>query len=255
MHRLPCFVAAACLAPAAYAAPIGFDVQSDFTDNFFVTNPTAAWDSRGFVRGGTIGDTATMAFDTTPDATPTNLYDGNYQIDFDLRFTATGGNPFVGVYFKTEGTAARTSPLVLIRERGADDEYFFRSAGDMASANSGATLESGRLGSSVVDATFNHIRLTVDEVNNNTQLQVTVEGWDSPDASQMPIWNQSYTYSVADSANYLGAGEVGFYFNPSNSGANIDIDNFEVTAVPEPASLLLASLGGIALLSRRNKLG
>ena len=254
MKHLPTLVAAACLAPAAAAVPIDFDVQSDFTDNFFVTNPTVAWDSRGFVRGGTLGDTATTVYDTTPDTAPTNLYDGNYQIDFDLRFTATGGNPFVGVYFKTDGTAARTSPLVLIRERGADDEYFFRSAGDLATASSGATLESGRLGDSVVDATFNHIRLTVDEVNSATQLQVTVEGWATPDATETPIWNRSYTYSVADSANFLGAGEVGFYFNPSNSGANIDIDNFEVTAVPEPSSLALAALGGFALLGRR-KLG
>ena len=244
-------LATAIMAPAAFAAPIDFDVQSDFTDNFFVTNPTVAWNSGGYVRGGTTGDTATAVFDTTPDAAPTNLFDGQYQIDFDLRFTATGGNPFIGVYFKTDGTAARTSPLVLIRERGADDEYFFRTAGDMATANSGTTLESARLGDSVVDATFNHIRLTVDEVNSNTQLQVTVEGWATPDASLDAIWSRSYTYSVADSANYLGAGEVGFYFNPSSSGANVDIDNFEVTAVPEPASLLLAALGSAVLLYRR----
>ena len=259
---IPHLLTGICLATPAVGAPITFDTQSDFTDNFFVTNTPVNWRSAGYVRGGGQSDTAAMAYDPTPDTTPTALFDGDYQIDFDLRFTSPSGEPFVGVYFRSDGTAARNSPLVLLREAdgtdgsnpdGSDDQFIFRTAGSMNTANSGATALSGFAGQSFVDATFNHIRLLVEEVNAATQLKVTVQTWSTPDPIGTPDWSTDYTYSATDSAAFLGAGEVGFYFNPSPSGANIDIDNFEVSAVPEPASLGLLAIGAGLLLTKRRR--
>jgi uncharacterized protein (TIGR03382 family) len=93
---------------------------------------------------------------------------------------------------------------------------------------------------------------STDNVNFNTIDSVTTTNTGAADAFVEADLDGSFTAAVAD-GEFLYLRFDNARVGGSGSGARTVIDNFTVTAIPEPASAGLAALAGLGLLGRRRR--
>lgn len=115
--------------------------------------------------------------------------------------------------------------------RGNNEIRFFQGAGAVSSSGATSVFVAGE--SNVLD-----LRVVLDLPANTFTAQ-----YKNPSAA---TWT-TYTSAALSSGLLNGIKSVGFTTLDTNTG----IESFELTAVPEPASLALLGLGGLTMLRRR----
>lgn len=255
---------------AALVGPIDFDSQTEFDNTFTALSGGIGWnsaDDAGFGLGGYVSAARTtnihdsMVYNT--DSAPGGASDvfsasGGFVIDMDARIAVAARA--VGIYFLGTSATNRDSKhwamLQLNRTDNNMDRGTFWTGRDMDS-NSGGTNSSGSIDQNT-SLTLNqwfHLRLTVQLVNSDTQVQVSLKGYDSQtlfDATTLKYDSGTYTFTVGDSLT--AASEIGASTFSSDS-LEVGIDNFAVYALgQEPTSLALiptpaALPAGLALMT------
>jgi len=246
------FAAAAPMATAQVAS-FDFSEASQFSDNFktvLLSNGTLSYSTTA---GGRLEHTrsssttmAVWAYDTTPDATPTNLFGGSFEVEADFSLGANASS--FGVYFGGEDRTSATSALALFNMNiagGTGTSEQLRlftggsvSAGGSGTASAGNTVIPTETG--YVTNTLYRLTLQVSYVSaTSADVTLTVSDPYATGAALTPI---SVTGTLI---GLTSPTEIAFRSYLPTAGTNV-IDNIVITAIPEPATA--AMLGGLIVL-------
>lgn len=167
--------------------------------------------------------------------------------DWNISYTAngaTGGN--AGVNGTDTGFyASQGTPFAPSSTAGVTDFLFMQGAANIPSVSqtvattAGQTYTLSYAGAARANETVDVLDVVVSDAIANT-----------PIATQTPnITNSAFTNFTLSFTAPSASTQVEFLNNTSNSvGGTVDVANVSLTAVPEPATLGLAALGGLGLL-------
>ncbi len=253
MSKNTIFVASLLLvaSSAAHAVSIDFETAGQFADNFRLLNtPAVAQSSNGaandFISHGT-GTGRSFVYDTTPDsAVVKNTFSVNpwstFTVSADVLFggaTNSFGFHIVNADNETQAYLA----LFNVNISGANDQFRFSSNVD-PTVTGGTGLGNGSFPSNADVGVTTGVFSTI-------SLQYTVNALNEPVfALTAGSMTSTRTFTgVTAFSNF----EIGFR-SFANSGTNqIDNITFNLITIPEPASLTLLGLAGVAMLGRRQR--
>lgn len=235
---------------AARAAMLEFSSAAQYDGNFWQVFGVGTVSHRategGFVRFSSGGGAnfGVVAYDTTPDANPTNTGFDSYALDLDVRFSVTTGAS-LGVYTRGTGRGTSDHLLALLNPdnvSGTQEQARFFSGATPSAGGAGTLWDSqtSNPNNEVTVNTWYHYRLLVSDGTMPTLTMAVFR------ADMTPIFSKAYTYT----AGAAPSGELILRLYGASGGVFIDFDNFAFI-VPEPASLSLLALGGLTLLRRR----
>lgn len=239
----------------ASAALLDFQAAGQYAANFRTLEQeagvTLTQNAGGFIRATSVSTVSRIStvYDTTPgDGAATKTSFGlNTRVELDARLADTTRS--LGIYLIDAATPENTAYLALfnVDTSGSTDQIRFSATANPTSAsNNAAGLETsgsltGNAGYNASTSTFVHMKLDYTaDLNNHPVLTFTVGDF-----------SRTITYSSLTAYSQV---EVGLRFSPQTSGnRTIDVDNFSVGAIPEPASLSLMALGAVGLITRRRR--
>ncbi|HSI07728.1 MAG TPA: PEP-CTERM sorting domain-containing protein [Rariglobus sp.] len=263
-------------ASSARAATIGFDASTDYTNNFFQSNITAGSGTLGYASAyagttpvnSTYGTgvvsyvttgsgTAVFVYDTTPDATPNNLFTS---ATVDLDFSMSAANTSIAVYFGSNsrtGATADTAIFNLNTNGNGDDTLRFFTGGIVGGTSGGnvgtqfGTTTTATGGGWTINTIY-HLKLEITYVTGTTaNVTFTIS---DPYTSSGALSSISATATGITVAS--GGGEIAFRSGALGGATNNTLDNIGITssAIPEPSTYALLGGAGVlslALVSRR----
>jgi hypothetical protein len=259
------------MSAAGQAATIRFDSAGDFDNNFWAPKASAgtAWSSsaqqiqRSYLPTGgdlfvynttSTGATTPGSGGTSASGTQNTFQDFIIQADHRANTTDFSTNS-LGFWVKgsSDGTAGylvvfRLSSSATAGEGSADMRVL--GTNSTATGNNGSTLMDSTAfvpTSSVAKSKDYTFRLQVQDVAGGVNFIGSM--WDTATGSQI---GTDIAYTHESGSALTGAGQVGFRLGSSGTSAVSVMDNFSITAVPEPAAAwlgLVAVAGG--MLRRR----
>lgn len=211
------------------AAWLTFAQSTHFSGNFQVlTSSTVAWNGAGYLQhsnsGG--GQTSTVVYDTTPDATPTNAAFNEFTVKLDFQVTGAGNG--IGIYFYNNGNRASAAHYRLqINEAysaGGTGERSRWITGANMTGSGGTTRKDSYISTALVTGTWYRLELTVTPTGASTAT------------ATVNVYAQNGTTALAsDSYSFTGlsgvTGEIGLsLMNASGTAGQRDaiVDNFRI---------------------------
>jgi hypothetical protein len=255
-----CTLALAFSAPAQVLLDLNFSTTNQFIDNFRSLNSEGSFTQTGGVVSVNSSSTSPSVFqvDLTDNAHPGTPFAIGQGLEVSFQFRSTV-DASLGVYFADPAsldTGTAESYLGLFNGNvGTDQVRFGYNSGGLSSGNintvPAAANFTGVTSSAEPHAsatTLYNYSLTLTTNGNIPTLTMKVDG----------MTDRSYTFNEApiNFTNNEAVIVLRLFESNSGSGGSVTIDNFKITAVPEP-SPVLASLGALGALfclrSRRRR--
>lgn len=255
-------VAAVILSDSFNRGPLG---SGDGNGNPAGVTPKSDWGANDNALGGSA--VQTYAFDQsrgggaqqTTNGSVAQLYAGAAQMELNLGplaplgytvafdFTRTAGNGFVTLGIglndtnQIENTGGFNGNAFLFTNpaNGADGAVLFKQNGDLELWNGAAAPGSAVPGFYAMPEATNSALITVSAPN----------GYGAGQTGTLTAQIGAATASVGLTFDGISSGYLSFYSN--QLGATID--NLVVAAIPEPATIALSSLGGLAMVAVRRR--
>jgi hypothetical protein len=242
-------IASVAVSTSASAAVITFGSSTDLTDNFRdLTTPQALSVSGGVLNVTSNSSSArAIVYDTTPaDATIKTSFSAAtdpVSASFDVG-SITAANTSIGVYFIDAAQAENlyASGIILLNVNNSGEADLVRvasyvqpstaSAGSLATVATGSDLGIG-LNGPMTTVTASYTRINA----QNSSLALTI-GSTTVTGNFTGYWTPTNV-------------EVGLRLFPATTGASLQLDNFAVGPIPEPASAAMLGMVGLVIGRRR----
>jgi hypothetical protein len=263
-YKLATIGLALCTAAGAQSVSIGFSNAGEFAANFR-QSPTSTGNTISqtgsflTVTGNNVGTPAIVyIYDSTPSDTTTGTQSTftlgtgqSMSASFDIaNISSTGTASSIGFYFFNPASPASTvnfGALLNINGSGSNEQFRFMSGANLTTnpngslANGTPTLADGGL--SLSDSTFRTITASY-QYNSPTSVTLSLSAGSA---------NSTITYT---SISALSTVSVGFRVSPTPHASltTMQLDNFTVSAVPEPSSFAaIAGLGALGAFAMRRR--
>jgi len=198
--------------------------------------------------GGTGGSAEVFIYDTTPEnGTVKSTFSGPLSVSFDIRAAQAGSS--LGIYLINPASeSSATQYLALFNmDDGAVDRVRLFNAASVTSVNVGSVVAgsniTGNAGVNAGTGNFAKATLTYTQgANNSAVLQYTVG---SLTTGEISLGDNTWRPEV----------EIGFrIYDSSTAAGGMEIDNFDVTLIPEPSASVLGMVGLAGVLVRRRRM-
>ncbi len=221
--------------------------STDLTSSYYVYGTVTYSSTAGVGGTGAVtqvsGGGAAIFYDTTPDTTPTNSNFSSFVLDVDFKGLMTGTlSTNFGIYFADGGSRTKSNAALFYNQMSLTGSTMnWRSGAQESTAGAGTSVNADVSVAAVkANDTWYHLKFTVTDLGGGS-LATVAQYYDQTQTTL--LGTGSYTYSGLVST----IGEIGIRFNPNGGTQTMTIDNFQVTAIPEPASIALV-LSGLGLL-------
>jgi PEP-CTERM motif len=235
---------------SAQTTTLNFTASTDYTDNFIesASNPTLiGWNAAGYVQRDAGASTSSALYNPTSTAGIDNFTNVSLSADIAFSTTSTGG---LSTGFYTNVNSAGTSGYAAVFRMESSTSFSFRlfdSNGDPSTAGVGTQIGTTQtITGSFAANTFYNARLLVSTVGADVSFSASFYT-----TGGTLIGN--FGALTDTSAAVVGGGQVGIRMGSiaSHTGR---LDNFSITAIPEPSSFAaFAGLGVLGLTASRRR--
>lgn len=230
--------------------------STDLTSSYYVYGTVTYSSTAGVGGTGAVtqvsGGGSAIFYDTTPDTTPTNSNFSSFVLDVDFKGLMTGTlSTNFGIYFADGGSRTNSNTALFYNQMSLTGTTMnWRRDAQESTAGAGtAILADVTVAGVKATDTWYHLKFSVTDLGGGS-LYTVAQYYDQTQTTL--LGTGSYTYSGLVSTT----GEIGIRFNPNGSTQTISIDNLQVSAIPEPASIALVVSGlGLLGLARYRRQG
>jgi len=262
-------LAAAIFAPLS-AATLTFGTAGDYDNNFWEPTGSApgtlVWNNSGYLAKTSATSASTAIYNShatggtagsggTAGGTPLDKF-SNFTVKADASFNEGFGSGSASLGFYTKVNDAATSGYLAVFRIESTSKATLRlfEAGNPSTASGagtqiGTSVDLVSSGSNFVLGTFYTFSLTVQDIGGNVSFTGSVL------TAGGTLIGSAQTLSDTTSA-VTGLGQVGIRLGASSASSLTRMDNFSITAIPEPSTYaLLGGVGalGLALVTRRKR--